>query len=96
MPTKSEDDRWGDVCCQVVESARRDFGRTDDPQDDVGWRQSQVAMWPSGQALHAYALYWAIGFSSKGLYLLILQWTYVRKVDVANGLFQDSIYTRSG
>ena len=78
MPTKSEDDRWGDVLCQVVESARRDFGRADDPQDDVGWQQSQVAMWPSGQGLHAYALYWAVGFSSKGLYLLILQWMYVQ------------------
>jgi hypothetical protein len=31
----------------------------------------------SGQALHAYALYWVIGFSSYVLYLLILQCTYV-------------------
>jgi hypothetical protein len=46
-------------------------------------------MWPSGQGLHTYALYWVIGFSSKGLYLLILQWTYVGLVDDELALFQD-------
>ena len=55
--------------CQVTKCALGENGRPDDPQDDVGWRQSRVVMWPSGQSLHAYALYWAIGFSSKGLYL---------------------------
>ncbi len=43
------------------------FGHTLDLQDDVGWGQSQVVMWPSGHALHAYTLYWAIGFSSNVL-----------------------------
>jgi hypothetical protein len=51
-------------------------GRAVDPEDVIGWQQSQVVMWPSGQALHlhAYALYWAIGVSSNVLYLIISLW----------------------
>ncbi len=73
---KSGDDRSSGVWCYVAKCTTCDFGCTDDPQDDVGRRWSQVVMWPSGQGLHAYALYWAVGLSSKGFYLL-LQWTYV-------------------
>jgi hypothetical protein len=81
--------QWG-VFCQVAKCELGENGRPDDPQDDVGWQQSRLVMWPSGQSLHAYALYWAIGFSSKGLYLLIPQLTYVAIVDVGLALFQDS------
>ncbi len=81
------------VWCGVAECALSENGSTVDPQDDVRWRQSQVVMWPPGQALHEYALYWAIGFSSNVLYLLKLQWTYVGRLDVGFALFQDSQYS---
>jgi len=57
------------VFCQVAKCALGENGHPYDPEDDVGWWQSRVVLWPSGQALHSYALYWAIGYSSKGLYL---------------------------
>ena len=71
MTSKSWADTQCGVFCQVAKCALGENGRADDPRDDVGWQHSRVVMWPSGQALHAYALYWAIGFSSNVLYLLI-------------------------
>jgi hypothetical protein len=62
-------------------SARSRRARVD-PQDDVR---------PSGQDLHANALYWATGASSNVLYVLTLQWMYVGWGVEGNALFQDSL-----
>ena len=93
MTSKSWADMRCGMLCQVAKCALGENGRPDDSQDDVGWQQSRVVMWPSGQSLHAYALYWAIGFSSKGL---LPQLTYIAIVDVGLALFQDSHYYGAG
>ncbi len=60
------------VCSWVGKRTLGENGRAVDPQDDGGWRRSKYMKISQLQALHAYALYWAIGVSSNSLYLLLL------------------------